>query len=210
MKLYIPFNMIIDTDFGVIRIIEKVQRLPEYSKNKLKSFLLKRQNENPVPEYCKKVGIELSEYTYEVILERFYNHVLKLSQTTDLISFVMNTYKLGLSNEIEITIGCDLEEEIEYLRSITSKLEYTFDMVLNSEIDLKEFDYICIKYLNQDYVDYLIETVKLEGKRLYVADYRFNTIYDDEHGINIVNPELHLDLESAGNAVCSISLYNEK
>ena len=42
MKLYIPFNMIIDTDVGIIRLVERLYDLSEYPINSLKSFLLRR------------------------------------------------------------------------------------------------------------------------------------------------------------------------
>ena len=40
MKVYVPFNTIVDIDFGVIRVIESVIGITEYPTNKLKSFLL--------------------------------------------------------------------------------------------------------------------------------------------------------------------------
>ena len=94
MKVYIPFNMIIDTDFGMIRLIEKIHNLSEYPVNKLKSFLLKREYENPIPEYNKVRQINMSEYAYDILLDKYYNMLLSLSTETDMISFVINTYKI--------------------------------------------------------------------------------------------------------------------
>lgn len=210
MKIYIPFNMIIDTDFGIIRLMEEVQNIDKYSVNKLKSFLLKRENENPIPEYSKLRGIDVSEYAYELILERYYNKVLPLSMVTDMISFIINTYKLGLSSEVDILIGCDLESEMEFLKSITSSLKYPFEMELNMNVNLNDFDCIFTKYLDDAYMDYLLDNVKISGKRLYVADYSFNTLYDTESEQFIIDPTHHMRLESEGNIVCTVSLYNKK
>lgn len=210
MKVYIPFNMIVDTDFGIIRLIEEVQNISKYSTNKLKSFLLKRENENPVPEYSKLRGIDISEYAYDMILSKYYNKVLPLSTVTDIISFVINTYKLGLSSEVEILIGCDLESEVELIKKLTSSLDYSFETELNININLNDFDCIFTKYLDDAYVDYLLENVKISGKRLYVADYSFNTLYDTESEQFIIDPMLHMRLESEGNIVCTVSLYNKK
>ena len=209
MKVYIPFNMVVDIDFGIIRLFEKLNDLPERPVNKLKSFLLKRENENPIPSYCVLKQIEYPERLYETIMEKHYEKALKLSGLTDILSFVINTHKLGLSNEMEITIGCNYESDIEYLKSILSSLNYTIDMELNIKIKLNDFDYIFVKVLDEYYVDYL-ENNKIHGKRLYVADYGFNTLVDEESQTVIIDPVLHLRLESMGNVVSTISIYNKK
>ena len=104
MKLYIPFNMIIETDVGVLKSIEKVNNLPEWSINKFKSFLIKREEMNPLPEYCKLRNIEYEDGIYEMIINKFYKKVVELSIPTDLLSFVINTYKLGISKSFIITV----------------------------------------------------------------------------------------------------------
>lgn len=211
MKVYIPFNMIVDTDFGIIRLTEKLNKLPEYSVNKMKSFLLKRYFEDPVPEYCKLRELDInSEYLYEILLSKFYEKVLRQSTLTDMISFVINTYKLGLANEVNIVVGCDHECEIEYLKSILSSIDYDIDMELNININLNDYDCIFTKYIDEFYVEYLVDNIKLEGKRIYVADYNFNTLYDDESKERIISPEFQIPLESDGNILHLVSLYNKK
>lgn len=213
MKVYIPFNMIVDIDFGIIRLVEKLNKIPEYSVNKLKSFLLKRNEENPLSEYCKLRGIdENSKYNYEIILSmsKYYEKILSLSTLTDMIAFVINTYKLGLSNEVEIMIGCNYESEMAYLKSLLSSLEYDIDMDLISNIDLNDYDCIFTKFMDESYVFYITDVVMLEGKRIYVADYNFNTLYDDESKERIISPEFQIPLESDGNILHLVSLYNKK
>lgn len=211
MKVYIPFNMIVDTDFGIIRLTEKLNKLPEYSVNKTKSFLLKRYFENPVPEYCKLRELDInSEYLYDILLSNFYEKVLHQSTLTDMISFVINTYKLGLANEINIVVGCDHEYEIEFLKTILASIDYDIDMELNININLNDYDCIFTKYIDEFYVEYLIENVKLKGKRIYVADYNFNTLYDDESKERIISPVLQIPLESNGNILHLVSIYNKK
>ena len=211
MKVYIPFNMIVDVDFGIIRLIEKANNLKdEYPVNKLKSFLLKRENENPIPEYSKLRGIGLGD-SYNLIMgdEKYYNMALKLSSLTDILSFVINTHKLGVANEMKITVVCNTENEIEYFKSITSSLKYSIDIELNMNIKLDDYDYIFIKYLDEYYIDYLVRS-GIKGKRLYVADYAFNTILDPESNMNVIKPEFHLVLDSIGCVVSTISVYNKK
>lgn len=209
MKLYIPFNMIVDVDVGVLRLIEKIHKLPEYSVNKIKSFLIKRENEDPIPEFSTLRGIQSSDGLYGIMLESRYQGVINASGMTDILSFVINTYKLGLSNEMEITIGCNRPYEIEYLKSKLSALNYSMDMQLNKDIKLKDFDYIFTKVLDQYYVDYL-ENNDVRGKRLYVADYRFNTLIDEESQSIIIDPIQHMRLESMGIIVSTVSIYNKK
>lgn len=209
MKLYIPFNMIVDTDVGVLRLVERIHKLPEYSVNKMKSFLIKRENEDPIPEFSNLRKINSSDGLYGIMLESRYQGVLNASGMTDILSFVINTYKLGLSNEMQITIGCNRKMEIEYLKSKLSSLNYSIDMQLNKDIKLNDFDYIFTKVLDQYYVDYL-ENNKIQGKRLYVADYRFNTLIDEESQSVIIDPIQHMRLESMGIIVSTISIYNKK
>lgn len=211
MKVYIPFNMIVDTDFGIIRLTEKLNNISEYSVNQIKSFLLKRYFENPVPEYCQLRKLDnTSEYLYDVLLSKFYEKILPKSTLTDMIAFVINTYKLGLANEVNIIVGCDYECEIDYLKSILSSIDYDIEMDLNANINLNDYDCIFTKYIDEFYVEYLVENVKLEGKRIYVADYNFNTLYDDESKERIISPVLQIPLESNGNIIHLVSLYNKK
>lgn len=209
MKVYIPFNMIVDTDVGVIRIVEKITDLQEYPINKLKSFLLKRNSENPIQDYCKLRKVNLPVNTYDMIITEKYKTVLNLSYWTDILAFVINTYKLGLSNDMEITVGCDNDLEIEFFKKNLSSLKYSIDIRLNQNINLNDYEYIFTKYLDEFYVDYLIHN-KINGKRLYVADYAFNTIVDEETGNFTVDPILHLRLESEGVIVNLLSVYNKK
>lgn len=210
MKVYIPFNMLIDTDFGIIRIVEKFTKIDEYPVNKVKSFLLNRTKENPIYEYRDIRNIVCSNYIYDLVLKKYYENILPLSEITDLILFVINTYKLGLSSELEITIGCDYECEIKYLNKVLSSLDFPINIDENINIKLKDFDCIFIKYLDEDYADYLLEVAKLSAKKIYVADYNFNTIYDEENDTRIIDPIIHMKLESEGNMLYTVSLYNKK
>lgn len=210
MKVYIPFNTIVDIDFGVIRVIENITGISEYPTNKLKSFLLNRENEDPIPEYCKLRGIEDS-LRLDVLLEdkEYYKLILKVSNLTDILALVINTYKLGLSNEMEMIIACNTEDEMNYLKSVLSSLKYNIHMDLNTNLKLNDFDYIFTKYMDEHYINYLIDN-EINRKRLYVADYRFNTIVDPETGDIGINPDYHLRLESEGIIVSTVSLYNKK
>ena len=210
MKVYIPFNMIVDTDFGVVRLVEDINRISEYPVDKLKSFLLNRESENPIPEYCDlRNAYCVASYNLLMETEKYYNAILKLSKVTDIMSLVINTYKLGLSNEMEITIVCNTEIEETHLKNILSKLKYPFEIKLNNEIKLNDFDYIFTKYLDKYYMDYLMKN-NISGKRLYVADYKFNTIIDQESNAIGIDPNFHLVLESKGIIVSTISIYNKK
>ena len=210
MKVYIPFNMIVDTDFGIVRILENMNKIPEYSANQIKSFLLKRYNINVIPEYSMLRDISADEYLYDMILQNFYDKLLPVSGLTDMVSFIINTYKLGLYNDVNIMVGCNYDSEIEYLKSILSSIDYDIDMSLNMDINLNDYDCIFTKYIDEFYVDHLVNRVKIKGKRIYVADYNFNTLYDDETNERIINPLLQIPLEANGNIVHLVSLYNKK
>lgn len=208
MKLYIPFNMIIDTDYGVIQVIDEVQEIPHLNKNQIKSFLLNRRNENLISEYNKIRNIQLIESAYDLILDDHYKLVLSLSEITDIIGFVINTHKFGLTRDLKITVGCDLDVEREFIQQ---KLQgIAFNCVMNSDIKLDQFDYIMAKSLDESYADYLLDVENLEGKRIYVADYHFNTLYSEETHEHIIDPFVQMKFESKGNILCLITPYNKK
>lgn len=208
VKIYIPFNMIVDTDYGVIRLVEKVQNVEPISKNKLKSFLLKREEIDPIPEYSKLRNLEVSEHTYSLIMNEFYESVLQMSTYTDLLSFILTTHKLGVTNELQITVGCEHETEIDYLCKMVTGVK--LNCRLTKDIKLNDFDYIFVKVIDPAYVDYLIDTEKISAKRVYVADYAFNTIYEKEYDQYIMDPFLHMKMEEHGNVMCVVSIYNKK
>ena len=210
IKVCIPFNMIIDTDFGMIRAIEKTQNLSEYSVNKIKSILVSREEENPLISYAKARDIQIPESAYELLFEKFYDTILKLSQITDILSFIINTYKIGLNGEVKIVIGCDQHSEIDYIKSILKSSDYSVDTSLKSDMNLNDFDCIFTKYFDEYYVDYLVNQVNLTGKRIYIANYPFNLIYDKESNKQAINPILHMNLENKGNVLSTVSLYNKK
>ena len=89
-------------------------------------------------------------------------------------------------------------------------MKLSADYALNSEIKLNDYEYIFIKYIDEAYVDYLINTAKITGKRLYVADYSFNTLYDKKSDTKIIDPNFQMDLESEGNILSLVSLYNKR
>lgn len=214
MKVYIPFDIIVDTDFGIIRMINKLNGLESKNINKIKSFLIKRTNPNPVEEYCELESVTKQDITYDefynkMMSKEHYRYILLMSEFTDMLSFIINTSKLGLNSEVFITIACNNEEEVNYLSSKLSKLKMTPDIRLSKDIDINDYEYIFVKYLNDNYIKNL-EDNGIRGKRLYVADYGFNTIYDEEIDANIVLPMYHIALESLGIAVCTVSLYNKK
>lgn len=209
MNVYIPFNMIVDIDSGVIKLVELIQNIEPYSDNKLKSFLINRKEINPIPEYKQARGFYVLDSTYEIILDKYYKDALKLSIITDLIGLAINTYKLGMGKQVNVVIGCDEELEAEYLKSIL-KIDYKINICLNKDIKLKNFDCIFIKYIDDTYCDYLIQDEEISAKRIYVADYFFNTLYDSESKQKIIDPVLQLKMEEYGNILSLVSLYNKK
>ena len=98
---------------------------------------------------------------------------------------------------------------LKYLKSILSSLKFAINTELNMNLKLNKFDYIFTKYLDRFYVDHLINN-KINAKRLYVANYAFNTIVDPESKSIIIDPMLHIRLEGEGFVVSTISLYNKK
>lgn len=205
----IPFDMIVDTDYAVIRLVEETQQLKPMYDKKLKKFLVEREYENPIIEFNKLKRINIMEETYDrLIEEKYYSKLLNLATFTDMINFVIMTNDLSVSSEMRITIACNTEIEKDFLIKNMKKIQVPVNIELFRNLDLNNFDSIFTKYIDQNYIDYLLDTVKFHGAKLYVADYNFNTIIDEETGTKGILPEYHLALESEGILVFTVSLYN--
>ena len=175
----IPFNLIFDTDFGLIKLISKEYRADLFDKSVLDSddstianLLIARPFENPLcilTEYNSETKKILDDYYLEFMDTR-YDDILKLSVFTGI-----GNYALGLDELAEITtyIYCKDKVEEDYLKEKCDG--YKYKIVTPGTIGkLSNYDPVFVK----SGLDYPIKSGPLTGHQLILIRYGFNVYYD--------------------------------
>lgn len=177
----IPFNLIFDTDFGLIKLISKEYRADLFDKSVLDSddstivnLLIMRPFENPLcilADYNSETKKTLDDYYFEFMDTR-YKDILKLSVFTGI-----GSYALGLEDLKEITtyIYCKSKDEEDYLNEKCG--EYEYKVVTPGTIGkLSQYDPVFVK----SGFDYPAKSGLLTGHQLIVIRYGFNAYYDGD------------------------------
>lgn len=220
--ILVPFDLIIDTDKGVLRLIDKKYNdkryfdttrikddIGNFLNEDLFNFLLRyRVYVNPLylitdEKHMKKEDIDS---IYNQIIEEDYEEVLRLSTRTPLHK-AFNAGTMHSETPMKITVLCRNKLELEYLR----ELEFKCDTILIKDnkdlvnIDLKPYKYIYIKNA-EDLLDFRYMT----GKVIYITTYRFNmlTEYNEEFDIRleVINPKFIIDI-IRDNKIMTIEMY---
>lgn len=186
----IPFNLIIDTDIGLYRVIAEKYKDPntfgtgilEASPKYQLYHLYNRTDINPLYSIAVNPNDKktLDEY-YEEFMEEEYTSIVENSPTTRLYNIITSTlYMSG----IHYTILCKNKFEEEYLKDADKSLNMcTFrigDYTDTEDID----DPVYFKY-----VQLIIPNLNfVAGRNLYIAGYGFNI--NDKGELNLSEDEL--------------------
>lgn len=184
-KILIPYDLMSDMDFGLIKLIQKEYRSDIFDRTVLdgddeyiKSCLIRRTNPNPLSILTDDGNID--EY-YRQFMERQYMDIFRLSRGTsigvfcvDLLSF--SDFELYIQydkNDIDVVCARYLEKSIDspYVHSICKS-------------DVVPSDYMSIFAKN---VADLTGYKDLNGVNIYLARYGFNLCMDDGNEI-LANP----------------------
>ncbi len=216
-KVYVPANMLIDFDFGICSFLVIADNKPKVD-NRIKRILRDRKKEVPIEEFIEKYpitedGSKFTNENYGIFFdEEIRNKIFALSTWNEnILSLVTTPYAFGLNNDIQCIIGYDYPEELEIIKhaeeNIRSKANIILPAMKNSDINITDYDSILVRTLDRAYVDYLVSK-KVNKTKIYVADYKFNTVgVDDKKSIPF---DLMADLEKNGNMVFTISMYKDK
>ena len=194
----IPFNCIIDTDFGLLSLIGKsfldtsYFSIDFFSKNSLIEELVKslyyREEENPLSICMLEETKQFADTFYCDFIEQKYDEILKISMTTEVYN-VIELYRLYW--EIKPTIVYEKESEIELLNYL--KVTKSVPKVKIDEIDFNFYNQFYFKSINDIYCKKFARFI--ETKMVYIANYKFNL--DEENNIaenkNTVAMEINRD-----------------
>lgn len=208
----IPFNLIVDTDFGLIRMIDKMYHNTDTFYSSLLSMpdknliylLYHRKNENPLYIVSKdKEDLETMNSYYDQFIESEYVKILKYSCTTS----IHNLIKLSLTTDgvIKPCILCRNNLEKEFLSKIDK------DTFSKCAIEISQLEYLNLNGFDPIYVKNYKDAIKsyktLLGKNIYVAGYRFNMYEDESMKEPMLNPDIYKVLGNA-NEIKITSIYN--
>lgn len=193
LKVLVPFDLVYDIDFGLIKLIQNEFLDPNIFDTKLISnmtdddiinYSMHRTDENPLydlsvlPEENK--GKELDEL-YEDFLNNYYKEILGLSNKTYLGS-VLKT--INTVQGIHVSLYYKSDYELEKLKELEIKdLIDSRTNLINLRF-LKEFDAIYTKHPGEI-------PIKLEGKTIYCGNYGYMFITDENDEV-VMRPELLL------------------
>ena len=182
INVLIPFNMMVDIDMGLIKLLEFEYNNDEYfeqgilnAPEEIQQYLLNnRTDRNPLSIVFKKDDPELMEDLYNQFMEKEYQNILELSCNTALVN-IADTLKTTMDQIIRITVLCKSKTEENLLKLRKIPLFRTLIMYPEA-IDLSKYDTLYIKDIND--LDKFKKNIF--KKNIYVANYGFNIIKDPE------------------------------
>lgn len=170
----IPFNMVIDLEMGLMRLIKFEYRneyfLYESIENEdfIKTLLMERKNKNPLSVITiDKTPQEEIDDLYQQFMKERYDKILSLSPNTELFRLLLMSNK---DESVRFTIVFN-DEEQEKLFDL--RKGYSFRRHVGNVFDeelIKNNSNIFIK----DIADLSKQTQEIRGKNIYLADYGFN------------------------------------
>ena len=193
----IPFDLILDTDYGLIQLIKEKYYDTNVFNGIIKNakpkqilyFLCNRSNINPLFPFVYEKCEDLIDSFYKEFIEKEYVSILKKSIVTDFFNLV----KLFNSSDGAITpiILCRNELEESYINRLSKvqEIKPPLSTIVGDydSIDVSIYDPIYFKY----YTDTLKVLDKLNGKNLYIANYGFN-FQKTEDNEKILLPDISL------------------
>lgn len=205
MSPLIPFNMIVDTDVGLLCLIYKSFMDPnifnkdffiDKNVNQLVKELYQRKMENPLYLCINENYTDSCDNLYNQFMDQHYDQILDMSVITEFYRLV------GLfmdNSDIRLTIVCERKEEIEVLRQ--QENTKAANIILADDLNPEK-----IKQFNQFYFksipDATAYTKYMIAKTVYFANYGFNK--DEDGGIS-KHPLIPIIMEN--NVVNIIDVY---
>ena len=214
-KIYIPSNMLLDLDHGLCRMLT-IASNQAVDVNRINSILNKRQNPCPIEEFIIQYPIlklnGLTSDSYQWLMDNRGDMIISLSPFHEpILNIVSTAIVSGLSGEVQFVIGYDKDKENDVLESLTrdSKILSSSKISLprehNKSINLNEFDTIFVKVLDENILR-RFSNENITMKKIYVADYNFNVIQDN-NGKRGIPLEYMMKFEELGCVVYTISMY---
>lgn len=207
-NVLIESSMIIDSDFGIIRVLNNKYNNANFVNSKMVAApdkvllgeLIFRDNINPLYSFIKSEYTNSVEDLYLEILEKEAEEIVNQSIITNIKNLIDSFI---LSKTIKINISC---------RNIYEKqlIEKTFNNDKNIITIVDDIENIDIKNINNIYIKNYKDILKfkdLKGKNIYIPLYKFN--YDSISKNKNIVPLREISMLIPYSTVSVIELYNK-
>lgn len=203
MSPLIPFNMVVDTDFGLLCIVMKkylddsVFDVNFFKGQTIKSLVKKlyfRDEKNPLLLCLRDEYKDKADDFYNQFMEREYEAILGKSCITEIYRLI-ELY--NAQSEIKVTIVCENELEIQLLKKHESLTKANIVLFDEAKKYLRSHHQFYFKYL-EDIKRY---TKYLKNRTLYFANYKFNRLEEE-----LKNPLVTALIND--NRVMAMDIYN--
>lgn len=209
LNMLIPFDLLIDLDLGLIKLLHFDYRNDEYfytgildgPDDCIRYELLMRKDPNPLIIAMKNTDdVETMDSLYSQFMEKEYSKILSLSKGTSLADLTkLSSY--DSDKVIRITVLCRSKEEEEVIRSRNIN---PYNTIISNPKDINLSDYNCIYVKNISDLDLYR---KVEGLTIFIPNYGFNLIQDPDN----ISPGLPMELVTkyaSDNEIKIFTIYN--
>lgn len=211
MSPMIPFNCLIDTDFGLLNLIYREyfdksvfseDFFYRHNKiNQLVSALYYREYENPIMMIMKEPDTSIADDYYNQFMEKRYSDILKMSMPTDIIRIVR---LLKLNGDAYTEICYERDEEVEIINKFPD-----LDKIKKIKLDdmnpkiVKDHSQFFFKSVNDIYTKGY--SPFLELKTIYLGFYKFNI---DREENTVIGTPLVANMYMNHNKIELLDFYN--
>lgn len=206
MSPLIPFNMIVETDVGLLSLVFKDYLDPRVFNqdffvgkkvNQLVYDLYNREKENPLSLCIRDEYTNSCDTFYNQFMEREYDKILNKSVVTEFYRLIR---AYNAEPEIKVTVVCEKQQEIDLLKQYENTKNC--NIVLSSSMTPSN-----IKSHNQFFFKSIADAVPyvkhLKDKSIYIANYRFNKTEEGEFINHPIIPILAMN-----NVINIIDVFN--
>lgn len=173
------FDAIINVDFGLLKLVKEEYNNPKFMMTNIlanddlsfRLMLLTSIDPNPLKIVLNDDSMDLADSLYSKFMNEEYSKILNYSERNSVYD-ILSVYDTMSEGAISTTILCTNEQQKQYISKFNHNLIVELSKI--EEFDITEYDAIFVKDIRD-----LSSFNKLEGKNLYILNYRSN-FEDDE------------------------------
>lgn len=175
----VPFNMIVDTDLGLWKLIQDQYPntnffyqglIYERDLNFMKHFMVSRMEKNPLKSLMKPDYVSQADSLYDEFINTKYDEILRLSENTGIFELICRSK--GVNDVMRFTVLCQNQVESDEIFKRFSKYNMKIPTIIYEDlrkVDISQYGSIYIKDIH-DFFSYN----RVEGKNVIVGNYGFN------------------------------------
>ena len=175
----VPFNMIVDTDLGLWKLIQDQYPntnffyqglIYERDLNFMKHFMVSRMEKNQLKSLMKHDYVSQADSLYDEFINTKYDEILRLSENTGIFELICRSK--GVNDVMRFTVLCQNQVESDEIFKRFSKYNMKVSTIIYEDlkkVDISQYGSIYIKDIH-DFFSYN----RVEGKNVIVGNYGFN------------------------------------